>query len=269
MGYPQTVPRKPSLLQQIEQDALDSKASLADALRKCVALGGHAGSVKLRDWASGELNGYGTAVKEIPEYRKIVAPIVIDGFSGNYHVTGQQISAVDLPDVAREAGISEELPLVPGVGELEEMVRTARAEGAAIRLGLPGGATLAKLMTAELQDQFRAVERVYWKVSPTAVSGVLDQIRTRLVALVAEVRAAGTDPDAPSAAAVTNAVEVVVHGKARDININTAQVSGTGVAALETQPTERPWWRRAKVVGSFIVGAATIAAAVIAWLQWR
>jgi hypothetical protein len=43
------------------------------------------------------------------------------------------------------------------------------------------------------------IERIYWNVGPTAVLGVLDQIPTKPVALVAEVRATGTDPSAPTA----------------------------------------------------------------------
>lgn len=124
-------------------------------------------------------------------------------------------------------------------------------------------------MTVELGNEFQVVERIYWKVSPIALTGVLDQVRTRLVALVAEVRAAGTDPDAPSGSAVTNAVEVVVHGKARDISITAAQTSVAGSAVLLPDATEKPWWRRTRVVGSFVVGVATIAATIIAWVQWR
>ncbi|MGH2703434.1 MAG: hypothetical protein ACRDJ2_16895 [Actinomycetota bacterium] len=40
-----------SLLDQIEQDALNSDVNLADVLRKCIALGGHAGSEGVRAWA--------------------------------------------------------------------------------------------------------------------------------------------------------------------------------------------------------------------------
>lgn len=46
------------LLDQIETEALDESASLAGALRKCVALGGRTGSEQLRDWATLELEGY-------------------------------------------------------------------------------------------------------------------------------------------------------------------------------------------------------------------
>jgi hypothetical protein len=49
----------PGLLSQIEEGALDSRVPLVDVLRKCVALGGQAGSAELRDWARRELDGYG------------------------------------------------------------------------------------------------------------------------------------------------------------------------------------------------------------------
>ena len=45
------------LLQATEDSALDGESSVTDALRKCVALGGRAGSAELRTWASRELNG--------------------------------------------------------------------------------------------------------------------------------------------------------------------------------------------------------------------
>lgn len=258
-----------SLVQQIEEDALDGRTSLADALRKCIAVGGRSGSTELRDWAASELRGYEGPKGDMPSYRTLVAPLVIDGFTFNTHITGQLISAYDLPNVVREAGFSEELPLAHGVGELEEMVRATRLKGETIKLALPDGAMIAKLMTHEMRDQYRAVERVYWNVSPTAVVGVLDQIRTRLVALVAEVRAVSPDPNEPSAAAVNNAVEVAIYGKARDVNINTAGAGGSGSAIAGSPPKERPWWKSLKLLGAFIVGLATIAAAIIAWLQWK
>lgn len=264
--YPLVVGRKPSLVEQVESDVLDSSVSLADALRKCVALGGRAGSAELRDWATRELTGYpGT---EVPEYRKIVAPIVIDGISGNMRITGQQIGVHDLPGVAQEARLSEEIDLRQSVGELEHMVRRAE-KGDPIRLGLPGAAMLAKLMTHEIGNSYQAVERIYWNVSPTAVVGVLDQIRTRLVALVAEIQAAAGSADSPSEEAVTNAVEVAVYGKARDIHINTVQSGGGPATIAPSTSHDRPWWRTTKAIWAFAVGLATIAAAAIAWLQWR
>ena len=251
-------------MEEIERGALDSGVPLADTLRKCIALGGRAGSSALRDWATKELNGYVGPKDEVPDYRHAVAPIVIDGFTFSHHITGELISAHDLPDVVRESGISEDLAVVPGVGELEEMVRSSRSSNEGIKLGLPGGAEIARIMTYELQGKYRAVERVYWNVSPIAIAGVLDQIRTRLVSLIAEVRAESPNPAAPEAAAINNAVEVVVYGKARDVNVHTAQ-SGGG-PALAPPTSKSPWW---KSVWAILVGLATIAAAVFAWLQWN
>jgi hypothetical protein len=75
--------RESNLIGEIERGALDSSVSLADTLRKCVALGGQTRSTELRDWASRELNGY-KPQDELPEWRKVTAPLQIDGIKGNF-----------------------------------------------------------------------------------------------------------------------------------------------------------------------------------------
>lgn len=255
-------------MQQIEDDALDSTKSVADALRKCIALGGHSGSDELRTWAARELKGY-ERPEDVPDYRIIAAPIVIDGVAGFNYISRQQISPHDLPDVAQEAGISETLPLTSGIGELEEMALRARERNEAIGLGLPGGASLAKLMTHEWGSQHQSVQRVYWSVSPTAVFGVVDLVRTKLVELVAQMRSDTGSSQDPPADIIQNAVNVVIHGKRSRVSINTAQSSGSGDATVkegsDPDPSS-PWWRTTRAVWSFVVGAATIAAAVLAYL---
>lgn len=67
-----------TLLDEIEQDAVNDSVPVATALRKCVALGGRSGSEALRDWATRELEGYYGDV-ELPRYRVIPAQIQIDG----------------------------------------------------------------------------------------------------------------------------------------------------------------------------------------------
>ncbi|MBA2312951.1 MAG: hypothetical protein H0V97_09165 [Actinobacteria bacterium] len=256
-----------TLIEQVEEDALDSKRSVADALRKCIALGGRAGSEELRAWASRELQGYDKQ-EDVPEYRIIAAPIVIDGMTGNALVERQQISTHDLPDVAQNADISETLPLMSGIGELEELARRAREKDEGVMLGLPGGATLAKLMTHEMGDPYRAVQRVYWNASPTAVFGVVDRVRTKLVELVAQIRSDTGSAADPPGDAVQNAVNVVIHEKKSRVTVNTAQSSGSGQATVSPPPEiSPPWWRTTKAIWAFVVGAAGIAAAVFAYLQ--
>ena len=60
--------KRSTLLEQIEQAALDDTADITGALRKCVALGGQSGSEELRTWATRELKGY-NASDQLPEYR--------------------------------------------------------------------------------------------------------------------------------------------------------------------------------------------------------
>lgn len=169
-----------TLLDQIERDVLDESASVAAALRKCVALGGRSGSEALRDWATRELEGY-YGSDDLPGYRRVAAAIQLDGFTGNGFVTGQAVAPSSLPESAR-GYIGEQVELRDGVGQIEELGR--RPE---IKLGLPGGGDLVRLMNAEIASDFQRIDRMYWSVSPAAVRGVVDQVRTALTKLVAEI----------------------------------------------------------------------------------
>jgi len=66
--------RDAGLLAQIEEDVLSDR-SLADALRKCIMLGGRAGSAELRQWATQELKGYPDK-EEVPDFLTVAAPIL-------------------------------------------------------------------------------------------------------------------------------------------------------------------------------------------------
>ena len=81
-------PRPVDLLNDIERDALSGNASVADTLRKVIALGGQVGSSDLREWASLELRGYTGSGLELPEYRKPVAVILINVINGSTQITG-------------------------------------------------------------------------------------------------------------------------------------------------------------------------------------
>ena len=120
-----------ALIEQIQSEALNGGSSLGDLLRKCIALGAEAGSEDLVDWATHELRGYiaegDGPPPEVPGYRIVAAPIVIDGVLNGQHFTQMQISPVELPEPARDI-VKEQVELRSGVGELEEMVRRARED---------------------------------------------------------------------------------------------------------------------------------------------
>ena len=259
--------REDNLIGDIEREALDDRASLAGALRKCVVLGGKSGSEELRDWATRELKGYGGDY-ELPEYRRVPAQIQIDGATMTGHVTGQPIARSSLPDFVQEQ-VREEVELRDGVGAIEALAERAEATGEPAKLSLPMGADIARVMSTNLRGQ--QILSIYWWVSPVAIRGVLDQIRTALTLLVAELRAhTPIDSALPSAETADKAVQVVVSGRRHTVNVHTAQATGPGSTAsveVPESPAEDGFWTRSRRIGAFLVGVATIvgaAAAVIA-----
>jgi AbiTii len=145
-------------------------------------LGGKSGSERLRDWATRELKGY-YGQDDLPDYRVISAPLMIDGIAGNYQIKRQSFPPSGLPDFAREH-ISEKVELRDGVGAIEALLQHAE-----INLSPPMSSDLMRYMNAQSDEPYQHIERLYWGVSHSAVRGVLDQIRTSLTQLVAELRA--------------------------------------------------------------------------------
>jgi len=228
------------LLAQIGSDALDDRVPVITTLRKCIALGAEARSDELRDWASKELEGYRDG--DIPSYRTIHVPLMIDSASPFRQVRGQQISPCDLPDFARDV-ITEDLPLAFGVGDLQALVRNARAAGKrAIEMAPDGAADLVTLWNQ--RPNFGGggqIMRLYWDVSVARIEGVLEQIRNTLVRLVSEMRASmPADSAVPSPEQAASAVNVVLHGGKRSVfNVNTA-VADNGASASVTTPPPPP-----------------------------
>jgi hypothetical protein len=219
-----------SLLGQIERDLLDESKPIAAALRKCVILGGHAGSAKLREWAARELHGYRDHLDDLPDCRKIPAPLQIDGISGNRMIRGEPVGSMDLPEFARDV-ISDEMQLTQGIGQIEAWISQAEPDNGFVRLGVPGGADLARLWTHELGNPYRSVSRVYWSVSAATLRGVIDAVRTALAELLGELRA-GTPAgqDVPTAEVAGRALEVVLHGNRHRVTINQAAAAEGGSA---------------------------------------
>jgi len=255
------IARRPSLLEQIEQAALDDTSDIAGALRKCVALGGQSGSEELRAWATRELKGY-NAGDDLPEYRTVGAPIALDGATFNARITGQQISPGALPSPMCDH-IKEEIDLRLPLAEIIEAVKTA--DGNVVRMSLPSGADIARLMNYEAKQHdpylVQQITRLYWEVHVSSLLRIVDVVRTTLVELVAEIRA-GTPRDAEPTKAVTDqAVNVAIYGDKNRIKLtDLTQLHADRdltTEALERETTGRRlmWW---------LVGIATVVAAVAA-----
>ena len=262
--------RDVSLLDQIEDDVLCSRP-LADALRKCVVLGGKAGSQDLRAWANQELKGYDDSA-DTPGYRTVGAPILVNAFVGNGQVKGQHLGVNGLPDFVRESGITDEFTFVHGVGKLESLIDRAAANGGHVHLLLPGSADVARIMNHEIGDPFQNITEIYWSVDQSAIEGIIDQIRNTLTELVAEMRAATPRSESvPTKAAVDQAVNVAVNGDHSILTVTTAQATDNGKAEVTSEPglTEPGWWTRLRIAVAAVVGTFTVIGGAIAIAQWQ
>jgi AbiTii-like protein len=251
--------RSDRLLQEIEAGALDSQTSIADVLRKLIALGGRSGSPELRDWAHRELKGYGPD-DELPSYRQIVAPLQMDaGLPGGIS-RNQAVSSWQLPEVAQDK-ITNDLPLAMGIAEIERLARRCEP-GDVVKLGPPLSQELVVLMNAS--GEWRGhIDRIYWAVSPTALEGVVDQVRTALTVLVAEIQANVPDGTVtPPAEVASNAINFAVTGKRNKIHVVAPQGGSTVTTAPEDEPRHR--W---KTVVTILGLAVAIVGAVFALMQ--
>ena len=185
--------RDQARLDEIERQLLDETMPLAGALRKCVALGGELRSAPLREWASHELRGYEAPGAELPDYRLVVAPIMIDGAVPGGYVQQQRIAPSELPDFVKK-DVSETVEIRSGVGTLEDLVRTAN-DDRLVKLSLPMGADIARIMNRHITGK---IVDLYWGVSVSAIYSVIDRIRTTAVEIMSELRAS-----APATADVT------------------------------------------------------------------
>lgn len=171
-----------TLLRSLRERLLDESEPLAGLLRKCLLLGAETGSESLRQWARFELNGYEEGV-DLPSYRKLpTPPISVDSFSGNTWAKNVTYNRLQLPTKAREC-VGEEFLLQQPIEELEKL--TAQRSLSFTGTGL---AYAQHLWNAEL-GPFQQIIGMSFTMSGSAISGVLGQMRTQLVDVVADLTA--------------------------------------------------------------------------------
>jgi hypothetical protein len=261
-GVTRTVPRvmrRPDrLLQDIQSGALDSRVSITALLRKVIALGGQAGSAELRDWATKELRGYDPE-DELPSYRVLTAPLLMDAATMRGQIRGQALSPSQLPDFAQDR-INNTVHWREGIGQVEVLVRrTAGDDPVRLQPGL--AQELVHYMNASGQWQGQ-IERIYWGVSPAVLEGMIEQVRTTLTVLTAEITAHLPDGSSlPPAEVATNAINVAVSGRRHRVVVTTAQESSTVTPA---EPDGRRWLASA---GAVLLGLVAIVGAFFALMQ--
>jgi hypothetical protein len=188
-----------TLLTSLRNRLLDESEPLAGLLRKCLLLGAETGSNSLRQWARYELNGYDDEA-ELPKYRRLPTPAIsVDSISGNTWAQNQTFNRLQLPAKAQKV-VPDFLPLHQPVEELEKL-----AASKTLSFTGTGLAYAQTLWNSEL-GPFQQITGMSFTLSGSAVSGVLGQIRTQLVDLIADLTADTPLAELPGKAQVDAAV---------------------------------------------------------------
>lgn len=254
-------------LRGLQKRAMNQRHSLTELLREVVALGGRTGSQELMDWARRELDGYEIS-DELPRYRQATAPLLMDGATSNAHIKGQALAAHSLPDFAHD-DITNKVDLRMSLAQIEHLARTTASHDV-VRLSPPGADDLVVYMNQSGQWTGH-IERIYWAVSPVVFVGILEGVRTALVALTAQLES--VTPSAalvPSREATSASVSVVIYGdrgKIKNLTINNA-AKASSIATAQPEPSESGSRRRWVIWGSSVLGFATAGLAVMQVQGW-
>jgi len=209
-------------------------------LRQIIALGGRSGSQELIDWARSELSGYGRD-DPLPHYRKVNAPLQIDGMTMRAQIRHQTLAPSALPDFAQEH-ITNDISLRMSIPEIEHLAKQT-IRGEVVKLAPPGADDLVSIMNdAGSWDGY--IERLYWAVSPVVFVGVLEGVRTTLVSLMAQMEAL-TPPASvlPSPEGTSASVALAVYGDRSKIKNITIYNSGADMSIAAGGRERVPWWR--------------------------
>ncbi|MGP5722527.1 AbiTii domain-containing protein [Corynebacterium casei] len=170
---------------------LDEDASLAGLLRKCLFLGTQTGSDRLRSWALNELEGYPDD-NVLPEYRSIRGlPLVLKSQSGYSIVSGQIVHRPQVPPYAQKH-LPEQLTLLQPVEELEQLAKLEH-----LKMTQPELSLVQTLWNEEL-PQFQDIIEIHYDIPGSHIKGIIGQIRTKLVVIVAELTANSPLQELPS-----------------------------------------------------------------------
>jgi uncharacterized protein (DUF433 family) len=151
-----------SLLNQIQDAAVDAKEPIANVLRKLAVLASRLNNDELGAWAFRELNGYGTD-DELPEYRVVPAHAsanLAGSFGSGYN--NVTIPAALLPEKLRN--FAERVYLRHPIASLEELATKDSKGSGELTFPWPGN------LTALMQDKFNGMVLVGAWQSTSAAS---------------------------------------------------------------------------------------------------
>ncbi|MGY2025984.1 AbiTii domain-containing protein [Nocardia gipuzkoensis] len=224
------------LLRDLRERVLDESETLVGLLRTCLALGTVTGSDALRSWARSELKGYETGT-EVPTYRKLRLPLYLDSFSiSNILVRDQSVSRYMAPAEAQKL-IPEQVSFKDPIEQLIGMAETGENH----QIRLEGLKFAASEWNAARKDDDPWIVDLYYKVSATAVAGVVSVVRTTLVEMVMDMAKDVPLDQLPTRREADAAVQVHVYGSRDEYHLNVDNNRGViGQGTASTQAQHRP-----------------------------
>jgi hypothetical protein len=168
-----------SLLRQIQEDAVNPAVSVADMLRKCAILAFRLKHEALKNWVDNELNGYPNG-ESVPHYRVLQLSSVGDFVGNNLKARAIPIRPAVLPPELRK--FATEVRLKQGVRAIETLVKDS--EGNLLQLPWPAE-LVARYGDRVLEDM--TCINAYRQLPPSALVGVLDTVRNRILSYVLEI----------------------------------------------------------------------------------
>jgi AbiTii len=195
-------------LAALEREARDRAVPLADVLRSFLVLAEQTQAVKLRGWATAELEGY-WPFNAVPEYRRVPGPI-LETFDVPYRgLVTQFLNVQTLPEGIRER-LNAPVPLNQSVDELEALAKQYEAQGKPLQLEVFGSDFLMATWNKNNPGRPPMVAMT-WAIDPPVIRGVLGRVRTKLTQFVVELRTEiGDSNTLPSAAQADEVLQAIV-----------------------------------------------------------
>lgn len=174
-----------TLLQQIEEEAVDSKSDVAALLRKCQVLATRLHNDSLKDWIWHELNGYPHPT-DIPEYRIVPCQSVGTFYGLGKTLKNAPIPPMCVPEEARDVLFA--LHFTQGAGTLQALL--ADTDGTVIA---SWPSDLVALLSQKVYHDMGMIN-AHMECSSSAIVKILETIRNRILDFVLAL-----EEDCPSA----------------------------------------------------------------------
>lgn len=164
-----------NLLQQIEEEAVDSKSDVASLLRKCQVLASRLHNDSLKGWIHNELNGYSPQL-EIPEYRVFPCQSV-----GSFYGMGRTMKNAPIPPMCVPEEIRDclfTLRFYQGVGTLQELLTN---DNGTVTVSWPGD--LVALLSQKVYQGMGMLD-AHMECSSSSIVKILETVRNRILDFV-------------------------------------------------------------------------------------